>query len=991
NNALTIESGSLSGTGGLTTIYTDPLQYTLGVSPAGPDVATLGGLALDAQAGQLYYAQATEDYNTGAAVAASTGIYRISVNGGSPTLITATSAGIQNPTYVALDSTHNLLFFTDAILPGGSFPAVNNLDVVNLSTGSITILKQFSSADANFLLGGLAVDTVNNKIYLTSSDHSDLTSGSNAIYSIPYTVSGSGSSAQASIGAVTTLYSGSGAYGPFDIRVDPAKGVLYTSGAQPASNPDFYGAVFAGSVNGGSSLTVVDSLTTLTNSTAALDDAPQALVLLTQPTVTASGTVIAITGQGPVTVDPGLLVATTDGQQIATATVSGILSGDTLSYNGGTAKTFTDGGSIASTFSAGTLTLSGVASAADYQSALDSVTFTTTSGDTTARTLNWTVNDGAIVSPTATSTIDLHTRPTITAGATATFIGGGTAVTLDAGLTISAASSTTLASATVTVGGYINGDTLSVGTPGGLLSKFSNGTLTLTGSASIATYQAALDSITYGFSPANGNPTAGGNTSRGISWSVNDGTVSSAAAGSTLDVVHANPTVIAGGSATYPENAAPVALDTGLTVTDPDSGGNLTGATVSITSGFLSGDTLTFTDQNGITGSYNSATGVLTLTGTATIAQYQTALQSVGYSFAGDPTNSGVDNGRTIGWSVTDGSGASSLVTSSLTTLCFCPGTLIMTPRGEVPVEQLATGDEVLTASGARRAITWIGQGRVLATRGRRTAATPVIVRKHALGPNVPHRDLRITKAHALFLEDVLIPVEFLVNHRSILWDDHAQEVRLYHIELSSHDVLLANGAPAESYRDDGNRWLFQNANKGWGLPPQEPCAPVLTGGPVVDAIWRRLLDQAGPRQPAPLTDDPDLHLLVQGQPLNPIARHEDMYVFRLPASPGSVRIRSRAAAPQELGTSRDPRVLGVAIQRMVLAQGGRQRTVTADAASLNDGYHAYEPETGLRWTDGDAAVPPALFAGYDKPWMLMLYLGGRTQYCEDGVSIRAA
>jgi hypothetical protein len=58
-------------------------------------------------------------------------------------------------------------------------------------------------------------------------------------------------------------------------------------------------------------------------------------------------------------------------------------------------------------------------------------------------------------------------------------------------------------------------------------------------------------------------------------------------------------------------------------------------------------------------------------------------------------------------------------------------------------------------------------RGRVLATRGRRNAATPVIVRKGALADNVPFRDLHVTKAHALYIDDVLIPVEFLVNHRS--------------------------------------------------------------------------------------------------------------------------------------------------------------------------------------------------------------------------------
>jgi hypothetical protein len=49
------------------------------------------------------------------------------------------------------------------------------------------------------------------------------------------------------------------------------------------------------------------------------------------------------------------------------------------------------------------------------------------------------------------------------------------------------------------------------------------------------------------------------------------------------------------------------------------------------------------------------------------------------------------------------------------------------------------------------RIVTWIGTGKVLATRGQRSAATPVIVRKGALADNVPNRDLRVTKAHALY------------------------------------------------------------------------------------------------------------------------------------------------------------------------------------------------------------------------------------------------
>ncbi len=86
-------------------------------------------------------------------------------------------------------------------------------------------------------------------------------------------------------------------------------------------------------------------------------------------------------------------------------------------------------------------------------------------------------------------------------------------------------------------------------------------------------------------------------------------------------------------------------LDGSLTVSDVDNT-SLAGATVSIGAGFLNGDTLNFTNQNGITGSYNTATGVLTLSGTASVADYQAALDSITFSFSpsnGDPTNDGTD------------------------------------------------------------------------------------------------------------------------------------------------------------------------------------------------------------------------------------------------------------------------------------------------------------------------------------------------------------
>jgi antigen 43 len=326
---------------------------------------------------------------------------------------------------------------------------------------------------------------------------------------------------------------------------------------------------------------------------------------------------------------------------------------------------------------------------------------------------------------------------------------------------------------------------------------------------------------------------------------------------------------------------------------------------------------------------------------------------------------------------------------TELTTICFCVGTLIDTPDGEVQVEKLKQGDMVLTAHNGPRMVKWVGRGKVLATRGKRSAATPVIVRKGALAENVPNQDLHVTKAHSLYIDNVLIPVEFLVNHKTILWDDRAQEVEIYHVELDSHDVLLANGAAAESYRDDGNRWLFQNANAGWHLPPQQPCAPVLTGGPVVDAAWQLLMDRAGPRRLPPMTDDPDLHLIVDGQRLDAVETTGLVRVFRLAGRPGNVQIASREVVPAELGIARDPRSLGVALRRIVLRQGNRFEMLNAQDAGLADGFHDYEETNGLRWTNGCATLPVARFARFDGAMEVVLTLATTTRYPDDGRSAR--
>ena len=110
-----------------------------------------------------------------------------------------------------------------------------------------------------------------------------------------------------------------------------------------------------------------------------------------------------------------------------------------------------------------------------------------------------------------------------------------------------------------------------------------------------------------------------------------DGTDTSQQTFTIAVVLDSPPVVTAGHTLNYTENQAATAIDPALTVTDSDNA-NLASATVQITGNYANGqDILGFTDQNGITGTFNAATGTLTLTGSSSVANYQTALESVTY------------------------------------------------------------------------------------------------------------------------------------------------------------------------------------------------------------------------------------------------------------------------------------------------------------------------------------------------------------------------
>ncbi|WP_434091843.1 Ig-like domain-containing protein [Pseudomonas subflava] len=178
-------------------------------------------------------------------------------------------------------------------------------------------------------------------------------------------------------------------------------------------------------------------------------------------------------------------------------------------------------------------------------------------------------------------------------------------------------------------------------------------------SATPAAVEALLHNLVYDNSNVD-NPTA---SARTLSVTVYDGDSYTATTNTvTVTVVAVNdaPTLSPANSNTsYTEGGSAVVLSGSLTLADVDST-TFQGATVTV-SDFRAGDVLSVGAPNGFTVSYDSGTGVLTLSGGGSLASLQAALRSITYSSTSDdPTAGGTDATRQINFTVTDSGGATS-------------------------------------------------------------------------------------------------------------------------------------------------------------------------------------------------------------------------------------------------------------------------------------------------------------------------------------------
>ena len=338
--------------------------------------------------------------------------------------------------------------------------------------------------------------------------------------------------------------------------------------------------------------------------------------------------------------------------------------------------------------------------------------------------------------------------------------------------------------------------------------------------------------------------------------------------------------------------------------------------------------------------------------------------------------------------------------------VCYARGTMIRTPVGELPVEKLRPGKQVVTLVDGQelpQTVTWLGHRRIgLAGHPRPETVAPIRILRDAFADGMPHRDLVVSPDHAIFVDGKLICARQLVNGATIRQETDWTAVDYYHVELDQHAILLAEGLPAESYLDTGNSGFFANSGAPLVLHPDltdetdyptreaGSCAPFVWDEASVQPVWQRLADRAAvirrPVRQRVTTTDADLRLLADRRTVKPVISDSDRVIFVLPRDAREVRLVSRAQSPTEARPwLEDRRRLGVRVKRIVLRGADELREVPVDHPDLTGGWWAVERDGQImsRWTDGEAVLPLPEISGNV---MLEIHLAGSMAYVVDAV-----
>lgn len=337
---------------------------------------------------------------------------------------------------------------------------------------------------------------------------------------------------------------------------------------------------------------------------------------------------------------------------------------------------------------------------------------------------------------------------------------------------------------------------------------------------------------------------------------------------------------------------------------------------------------------------------------------------------------------------------------------CFLKGTHIATPEGEKTVESLVAGDKVITASGGVATVKWLGHRTLYKNRipaKDAVRAFPILIKKDAIAANVPHTDLIVSPGHHLEFNGALVPAMMLVNGQTIVQQFDRRSFEYFHVELEQFDIILAEGVPAESYVDTGNRSMFQNADEVAMNPDFGPAEgrPNVEGlvvareGAVVEAIRKQLLARAELLTGAKRTQDAALCVEVNGRVIQatPEFVKEGVYRFELPANAGDVRIVSRSSLVRDVTylARRDIRRVGVGLSAIAFTDSNGRHDIDLMDSRISGLNQPQDVKgTAMRWTNGSAVIPAAAIQASGKATLELTVLRTYT-YWLDSASEQAA
>ncbi|NHO29130.1 hypothetical protein GOB82_03505 [Acetobacter farinalis] len=383
-------------------------------------------------------------------------------------------------------------------------------------------------------------------------------------------------------------------------------------------------------------------------------------------------------------------------------------------------------------------------------------------------------------------------------------------------------------------------------------------------------------------------------------------------------------------------------------------------------------------DKIGVNGATVSSATYSDSSGSGPIVLHTTSGQTYTYSDV------------TYGSDVVRGTSFSAGIQGGDAVICFLSGSMIRTPAGDVAVEDIEIGDQVLAFDWQNnqdvvRPVVWVGKAsaKVRARLPDDEAGWPVRVLKDAISDGVPYKDMLITAEHCLFFEGRFVPVRMLVNGVSIFYDKSITSYDYYHVETAEHSVITADGMLTESYLDTGNRSSFRQEGKvatlratGTRSWSHDAAAPLCVERSFVEPLFRYLEtreDQVeGCQTPAvdavQTTQDPGLHLVMSnGAVIRPIRHQGQDYSFMLPAGVDSVRIVSRVSRPSEVigPFVDDRRSLGVAVGAICFTDSNQRHQITTHLdGGASEGWHDAAGDSGYVWTKGNALLPLAAQTG---------------------------